>query len=97
MATSFCTHGTRPSLTSGWQQVEGFLLELLQLSPGWLQTLLHLQLFDGTLMINYKLRLLPAVLEWGRRCPGRQSISLCSQGLADGFMVVPFIISDRQG
>lgn len=97
MATSFCTHGARPSLTSGWEQVEGFLLELLQLSPGWLQTLLHLQLFDDTLTIKYKLRLVPAVLEPGGRCPGRQSTSLCSQGLAEGFMVIPFIIMAREG
>lgn len=67
-----------------------FLLELLQLSPGWLQTLLHLQLFDDTLVIKYNLRLMPATLEMGKRCPGRWSTSLCSQGLAEGFMVIPF-------
>lgn len=72
------------------EQVEGFLLELLQLSPSWLQTLLHLQLFGDTLTIKYKLRLMPAVLETGGRCPGRRSTSLCSQGLAEGFMVILF-------
>lgn len=85
------TYGARPSLTSAWEQVEGFLLELLQLSPGWLQTLPHLQLFDDTLTIKYKLRLMPAALKMSGRCPGRRSTSLCSQGLAEGFMVIAFM------
>lgn len=83
-----------PNLTPG---TGGRVSSRVTPAEPWLAAnLLHLQLFNDTLTIKYKLRLMPAALQMGRRCPGRWSTSLWSQGLDERFMAIPFMM-DRHG